>query len=96
VSLQVWEPLVKFPIWNFYGDLIKSDIADIKNVGGAFAGVITAGKFLQKFTSYPWIHLDISGSAFLRSKSTYKGIGGTGFGIRLLYSYLKGFVGTKV
>ena len=89
ISLQVWEPLVKFPIWNFYEEQIKSDIADIKNVGGPLAGSITAGKFLQKFIDYPWIHLDISGSAFLRTKSTYKGVGGTGFGVRLLVEFLK-------
>lgn len=88
-SLQVWEPVVKFPIWNYYAELIKSDIADIKNVGGAFAGSITAGKFLQKFVDYPWIHIDISGSAFLRTKSTYKGVGGTGFGVRMLFEFLR-------
>lgn len=89
ISLEVWEPLVEFPIWDFYGEQIKSDIADIKNVGGPLAGSITAGKFLQKFTNYPWIHLDISGSAFLKSKWSYKGVGATGFGVRLLVQFLQ-------
>ncbi|MFW5851954.1 MAG: M17 family metallopeptidase, partial [Bacteroidota bacterium] len=62
-SLSVWEPLVKMPLWNMYDKQIESHIADIKNVGGPLAGAITAGKFLQKFIQYPWIHLDISGSA---------------------------------
>ncbi len=88
-SMQVWEPLVEFPLWDMYGKLIVSDIADIKNVGGPVAGAITAGKFLQKFVKYPWIHMDISGSAFLKTKSAYKGIGGTGFGIRTIIEFLK-------
>lgn len=90
VSLEVWEPLVKLPLWNYYEKQISSEIADIKNVGGPLAGAITAGKFLQKFTEYPWIHMDISGSAFLRTRSAYKGIGGTGFGVRTLVEFVKG------
>jgi len=89
ISLDVWEPLVKLPIFNYYDKLIQSDIADIKNVGGPHSGSITAGKFLQRFTDYPWVHMDISGSAFLKTKSTYKGVGGTGFGIRTMYAFLK-------
>jgi len=88
-SMQVWEPLVEFPLWDMYEKLIISDIADIKNVGGPVAGAITAGKFLQKFVKYPRIHMDISGSAFLKTKSAYKGIGGTGFGIRTIMEFLK-------
>lgn len=88
-ALAVWEPIVQFPIWNFYNEQIKSDIADCKNVGGQFAGAITAGKFLQQFTDYPWIHVDISGSAFLRTKWSYKGVGGTGFGVRMLVDFLE-------
>ncbi len=88
-ALRVWEPIVQFPLWNLYAEQIKSDIADCKNVGGQFAGAITAGKFLQQFTNYPWIHVDISGSAFLRTKWSYKGVGGTGFGVRMLVEFLK-------
>ncbi|HOS84147.1 MAG TPA: leucyl aminopeptidase family protein [Bacteroidales bacterium] len=91
-ALHVWEPLVQFPLWNMYADQIKSDIADCKNVGGQFAGAITAGKFLQQFVQYPWIHIDISGSAFLRTKWSYKGVGGTGFGVRMLVEFVKGLV----
>ena len=87
-SLSVWEPLVEFPLWNMYEKLLSSDIADVKNVGGPLAGAITAGKFLQKFTKYPWIHMDISGSAFLKTRSAYKGVGGTGFGIRTLVEFI--------
>ena len=48
--------------------MIKSDIADIKNLGGPQAGAITAGKFLCRFTDYPWIHLDIAGASYTRKK----------------------------
>lgn len=89
IGLEQWEPLVEFPLWNMYDSLLKSKTADIKNVGGKYAGTITSAKFLQKFTNYPWIHIDIAGSAYLRSKSSYKGVGATGFGVRLLFEGIK-------
>jgi leucyl aminopeptidase len=84
---EVYERLVWFPMWDEYGDMIKSDVADIKNLGGADAGMITAAKFLQHFTDYPWIHLDIAGPAFLERTISYRGKGGTGVGVRLLYTF---------
>ena len=75
------------PFWEEYDELIKSEIADLKNIGGPAAGAITAGKFLCHFTDYPWIHLDIAGSAFLDTKDGYRGIGGTGVGVRLLFRF---------
>lgn len=89
IGLEQWEPLVEFPLWNMYANLLKSETADIKNIGGKYAGTITSAKFLQKFTNYPWIHIDIAGSAYLRSKSSYKGVGATGFGVRLLFEGIK-------
>lgn len=88
-GFAVHERLIEFPLWDEYGDMLKSDIADIKNVGGALAGAITAGKFLQKFTDYPWIHLDIAGVAFFNSSMGYKGKNGSAFGLRLLFNYLQ-------
>jgi leucyl aminopeptidase len=85
---KVNERLVEFPMWDEYGDLLKTEIADMKNIGGPVAGAITAGKFLEKFTSYPWIHLDIAGPAFLDSAYDYKTKGGTGVGVRLLFDFL--------
>jgi leucyl aminopeptidase len=85
---EVYERLVEFPMWDEYGELIKSDIADLKNLGPAEAGMITAAKFLQQFTSYPYIHLDIAGPAFLEKRDSYRGLGGTGFGVRLLAEYV--------
>jgi leucyl aminopeptidase len=86
---EVYERIAQFPFWDEYAELIKSEVADLKNVGGRFAGAITAGKFLQHFTSYPWIHLDIAGTAFLEKKDSYRGSGATGSGVRLLYSFIK-------
>lgn len=86
---EVYERIVQFPFWDEYGDQIKSDIADIKNIGGASAGAITAGKFLEHFTDYPYIHLDIAGPAWLAKQSHYRSKGGSGVGVRLLYQYFK-------
>jgi leucyl aminopeptidase len=79
----------QLPMYEHYGDLLKSDVADMKNVGGREAGSITAGKFLERFTAYPWIHLDIAGPSFLRTAKPYRPVGGTGFGVRLLVEVLR-------
>jgi len=89
-SELVFERIVEFPLWEDYAEALKSDIADIKNVGGKQAGAITAGKFLEKFVSYPWMHLDIAGVAFSKKNDNYRGKGGTGFGMRLLYDFFFG------
>ena len=85
---QVYERLVEMPFWDEYADLIKSDLADMKNIGGPVAGAITAGKFLEKYTDYPWMHFDIAGPAYLNSQDSYRGKNGTGSGVRLLIHYL--------
>jgi len=88
-GFEVHERLVQFPLWDEYRKMLDSEIADMKNVGGKYAGAITAGKFLEHFTGYPWIHLDIAGTAFLTSRESYRGIGGTGTGVRLLLKFIK-------
>ena len=85
----VQERLAEFPFWDEYAEDLKSNIADLKNLGGPEAGAITAGKFLEHFTNYPYTHLDIAGSAFMLSQFNYRGIGGTGVGVRLLFNFLK-------
>jgi leucyl aminopeptidase len=90
-SFSVCERIAEFPFWDDYEELLKSEIADLKNIGGKFAGAITAGKFLQHFTEYPWIHLDIAGPAFLDKRDSYRTIGGTGVGVRLLFDFIKRF-----
>lgn len=86
---NVFERIAQFPFWDDYAELLKSDIADIKNIGGRYAGAITGGKFLEHFTDYPYIHLDIAGPAFNKTKDSYRGKGATGVGVRLLFNFLK-------
>ncbi|MCL4149469.1 UNVERIFIED_CONTAM: hypothetical protein GTU68_014278 [Idotea baltica] len=88
---QVHERLVEFPIWDAYAKYLESDIADLKNIGGRFAGSITAGKFLQHFTDYPWLHLDIATSAWSYHENGYRLKNGTGVGVRLLYHFIKNY-----
>jgi len=83
-----YERLIEYPLWDEYGDQIKSDVADIKNVGGATGGAITAGKFLEHFTAYPWMHFDIAGVSFATAKKGYNTVGGTGYGMRMLLDFL--------
>jgi leucyl aminopeptidase len=84
-----YERLVEFPLWEEYGEWLKSDIADIKSLGQPEAGMITAGKFLEHFTDYPWLHFDIAGSAFAHAAEGYRVKGGTGVGVRLIWNFLK-------
>ena len=90
-ACYVNERIVEFPFWEEYGELIKSDIADLKNIGGKVAGAITAGKFLEHFTDYPYIHLDIAGPAYIPANDAYRPKNGTGVGVRLLFDYLKNY-----
>ena len=85
---EMHERLAEFPFWSDYDDLIKSDIADIKNLGGPYGGAITAGKFLSHFTDYPWIHIDMPG-VYSKAKYGYRGKGATGMGVRLVYNFVK-------
>ncbi|MEZ4999299.1 MAG: leucyl aminopeptidase family protein [Bacteroidales bacterium] len=83
-----YERVAALPFWNEYGELLKSDIADLKNIGGKEAGAITAGKFLENFTQAPFIHLDIAGTAILKKDDHYRLKGGTGAGVRVLTEFL--------
>ncbi|MEO0404937.1 MAG: peptidase M17, partial [Bacteroidota bacterium] len=67
---ETYERAIQFPIWNEYEKEMKSDIADLNNLGGPYAGQTTAGAFLKHFTDYPWIHVDIAGPSFLHGPST--------------------------
>jgi leucyl aminopeptidase len=85
VHERVW-PLPLFPE---YRKAIDSDVADILNSGGRFGGVGTSAAFLQEFTDYPWVHLDIAGMALAEKDNAYIPRGGTGFGVRLLVEFLR-------
>jgi leucyl aminopeptidase len=82
----VGEPLWQLPMFPEYGEQIRSEVADIKNVGeGRWGGAITAAKFLEEFVAgTPWVHLDIAGPAFLESSKPWQDSGATGFGVRTL------------
>jgi len=87
-GFRQYERLVEYPLWDEYGDMIKSDIADLKNIGGPSGGAITAGKFLEYFTDYPWMHFDIAGVSFATAKRNYNTVGGTAYGVRMLLDFL--------
>ncbi len=84
------ERIWRLPHDDEYRDQLKSDIADIKNVGGRGAGTVTAGLFIRDFVqNKPWLHLDIAGKAFIENENTFGPSGATGCGVRLLYSLVK-------
>ena len=93
---NTYERVVRFPFWEEYGTSLKSTIADIKNLGGPEAGSITAGKFLEHFTDYNWVHLDIAGSAFSQKEESYRGTGGTGVGVRLIFDFIKNYESAEI
>ncbi len=84
---RVWQ----LPLWDCYGELIKSDIADLKNVGGRPAGTITAGCFLREFVpeNTAWAHMDIAGTAWSKKNRPHVPKGATGVGVRLLIHMLE-------
>jgi len=82
---RAWE----LPLWDDYRELIKSDIADIKNSGGRPAGTITAAWFLREFVEgYAWAHLDIAGTAYIERENPATVKGPTGMGVRLFSEFL--------
>jgi leucyl aminopeptidase len=82
---RIW-PL---PLDKEYGEIIRSDIADVKNVGNRTAGSITAGYFLKHFAgTTPWAHLDIAGTAWTEKEKHYIAKGATGFGVRLMATFV--------
>jgi leucyl aminopeptidase len=85
-SERVW----RLPLWDDYDKYIKSDMADVKNLGGRPGGAITAAKFLEKFTDKheAWVHLDIAGVAFNDSPFS-NARSATAYGVRLLVQYIE-------
>ena len=82
---RVW-PL---PLWEDYRELMKSDIADVKNSGGRPAGSISAGWFLREFVDgFPWAHLDIAGTAYTEREEPARVKGPTGMGVRLFTEFV--------
>ena len=90
-GVQTHERVVRFPFWDEYKEDMKSKIADLKNIGGPNGGMISAGKFLETFVKAPYVHMDVAGPTWLDAKENYKGVDGTGYGVRLLYQFLKNY-----
>ena len=88
----VGEPVWQLPMYAEYDDQIKSEVADIKNVGdGRWGGAITAAKFLERFVGgIPWTHVDIAGPAFAEKPRPWIDGGGTGFLVRPLVELVRG------
>ncbi len=86
VGMRVGEKLWPLPLWSSYFDLIKSDVADFKNVGERTAGTIVGGIFLKQFVpdEIPWVHIDIAGTAWADKELNSIPKGATGFGVRIL------------
>lgn len=89
-GFATYERVAQLPLWHEYEDMVKSDIADLQNMGGPLAGTITAAAFLKHFVkNLPWIHLDIAGTGFLPKPDSYRGKYGSGVGVRLLSHFLE-------
>lgn len=86
---HTFERVARMPFWEEYDEEIVSDVADIKNMGSDLAGQITAGKFLARFTTRPFIHLDIAGPSFVNRRDHYRTKGASGVGVRLFYDFIK-------
>ena len=84
------EGVWRLPLGPEYDKLLKSRIADMKNVGGRAAGSITAAQFIQRFVEpeMPWIHLDIAGVASIPGETDFSGGGATGWGVRTINSLI--------
>ncbi len=84
------EPAWPLPLWDDYREQIKSDVADLKNTGGRAAGTITAALFLQEFVSYPWVHLDVAGTAYSESDLVTIPKGPTGVPVGTFVEFVRG------
>ncbi len=83
---RVWE----LPLWEDYDEGVKSKVADVQNIGDGTAGTLAGGAFLKKFAEgYPWVHLDIAGTAWGVKGSTYIPETASGYGVRLLVQMIE-------
>jgi leucyl aminopeptidase len=87
---RTYERVWQMPLFEEYDRLIQSEVADVKNSGGRWGGAITAAMFLKNFVGgYPWVHLDIAGTAMMEETFAYLPKGGSGVGVRLLVDFLR-------
>jgi len=80
----------RLPLDDDYKEQLKSNVADMKNIGGKYAGAITAAKFLETFVAeIPWVHLDIAGPSWAESDAATRDAGGTGCFVRTLVALVE-------
>jgi leucyl aminopeptidase len=89
-SATAGEPAWQLPLWDEYKELIKSDVADLRNTGGRAAGTITAALFLKEFADYPWVHLDIAGTAYSETDLVMIPRGPTGVPMGTFVQFVRG------
>ena len=95
---ETYERVWPLPVWDEYSEMIKSDIADVKNLGSeqGEAGTITAGMFIKEFNSgLPWIHLDIASVDLMEHPNAYLPKGPSARGVRLITSFIRKWVQGK-
>ncbi len=84
------ETVWPLPVFDRYGEMMKSKYADLKNSGGRWGGASTAAAFLKAFVGEtPWVHLDIAGMAWADGDKGYHKPGATGYGVRLLWEFIQ-------
>ncbi len=90
------EKMWPLPLIEEYKEGLKSDVADLNNVGPRGGGALTAGLFLKEFAgTVPWVHIDIAGTAFTEKDLPLGPKGGTGVGVRTMLTYLHSLAGRK-
>jgi len=89
-SMTAGEPAWQLPLWDEYRELIKSDVADLKNTGGRAAGTITAALFLKEFADFPWVHLDVAGTAYSETDLVMIPRGPTGVPMGTFVQFVRG------
>lgn len=91
-AYQSGEKFWQLPMFEEYGKVLESDIADMKNTGSRYGGASSAGVFLNNFVkSTPWCHIDIAGTAYLDKAGTDGIKGPTGVGIKTLINYVRSY-----
>ena len=93
-SRSTGERTWRMPLDDDYADLLKSSVADLKNIGGKWGGAVTAAKFLEEFVDEcPWVHLDIAGPSWADSEAPTRDAGGSGCFVRTLVKFVEDSAG---
>lgn len=88
-GLKTWERVWQLPLFDEYADNLKSFAADMKHMGGKGGGACIAAAFLNKFVSYPWVHLDVAGLVSSENEKPYTPRWATGLGARVLAQFVR-------